>query len=372
MSNYALACALTFNGNITRKDLFRQELAGRYSSLLKQAYDWCHLLDHKPTRDERLQAKKEIAGLQTIVESNLQRLLQKALDKDATWPAPLDHSKKHKYFGDPYDTGADDYYLKQKALNPFIFNARMQQSISSLPRHEGVQLVLDDLLLAQAVRDNHSLFAVLEKKQKPVLQGFAYRKKIKEMDIDDQLQHGRMVLLRCAEQYTGKNFARFSSYFRAALQNAYIDLIKYHSADRRKTWKHTILAGDLSSTFDSVAAHQVQRVIAQEWFEEQRERATGFLPDDVSWDAIQPLKKVYVEQPDEALTVLKGTVEEVNDTNQVFSTEEAYDVISEYDKERRISNEAIWKKLAETRAQEKEIPPAEQDDADDVNLDLPF
>ncbi len=125
--------------------------------------------------------------------------------------------------------------------------------------------VLMDSQFVSDVVSNQSRFSELEQLCAYQLSQFAQNTDL--MPRDDLLQEGRLVIWKCAEQYNGRNLARFKSLTKTSLNNRLTDILRASQTKKRCAWNKTVLVGT-SSYADNLA----NKGLVLSWLANQREQ----------------------------------------------------------------------------------------------------
>ncbi len=255
-SSYALAKCAHFNWGALRAEAYRETLSARYIPFIEYLFN-NDLKEEKPTPEEIEAHKAKVADFTRIFRGSFGMILRKVMGREGQ------HFTLRTYKDGSLTKPTNEQYQGDKE----IFERRMQLMIESYARR--FDKVYDDLqLVRKFVKSGERDFSELEELCKPMLRRFAGWKRVKGMDVDDHLQEGLLTIVRCAYKYEGRDFARFRTMLRVALQNRYKDLWKYNDTDKRRINRMAV-----SFEEDSLTGKKVDILTTETWEKLQRDGA---------------------------------------------------------------------------------------------------
>jgi|GEM_PF-6019839 len=234
MPAYALAKALHFVGNMDREFLYEHCLISQFSYYIDDMFKHMFLLDYKPSKEQRRiwkhEHEKRVRAFKDILAANLDPMLKRIFNTE----------RKDGYaFISRANPSAEAFELRrmtreEKDANNAIFRHLFQEEISHMASSEIFQNAYLDYVLVQEVLAEPRRFREIEELCSYCLWDFAKNKNVKGMPFEEQCQEGRLVVWAAAKKYRAKGLARFRTMAKKALNNRFVDLLRFSLADVRK------------------------------------------------------------------------------------------------------------------------------------------
>lgn len=245
-------------------EIVRDYFTRRVYPLIEAAYGYGHTYTQKPTKEQKQADAKRIGTIKTIIGNNILKIIESCL--------------RPRYEKDQNSAGSYIYNLsgeildprEQKAHNNAVFLYHLQRAMFRLTASEGMQAICEDYELAQEVQKDQRKFSELEKLCKGPLRRFMTTKRIYYMPEEDQYQEGLLAIWAASSKYEARNFARFSTFANQALNFKFSNLVRFFSAHKRRTQKHTEPMGNPSDPKDSKTVQRVNQKVHDSWRRVQR------------------------------------------------------------------------------------------------------
>ncbi|NQU78846.1 hypothetical protein HQ545_03695 [Candidatus Woesearchaeota archaeon] len=255
MSAYGLAKSLHFHG-AQKRDKYKDLLVGKFSGYIDEMLDLQSLQSEMPSEEQVRQHSSKVDVFKAVFCANLDNLLEDIF-KDGG------NKSGYTLFDAPLK------YVERKT-NQAIFNVWMQNTIQSMVNSKAVNAVCEDYALVQDVKHNPGHFGVLEKKCASALYGFVTRKQVLGVDRECQYQEGLLTIWACTQLYEGRNFARFTTMVKKALQFKFLNMLRYSMAYKRKVNRFTSPLGSATNPDESYLARKLDSLTCDAWVSAQR------------------------------------------------------------------------------------------------------
>jgi hypothetical protein len=234
MPAYALAKALHFVGRMDREFLYEHCLISQFSYHINDVFNRMFMTESKPSKKQRQIQKheheKRVRAFKDILAANLGPVLRRIFNIE----------RKGGYaFISRANPSAEAFEPRrmtkeEKDANNAIFRHLFQEEISFMANSEAFENACSDYMLIQDVLAEPRRFKEIEALCSWCLWDFARNKNVKGMPFEEQYQEGRLVIWEAAKKYRARGLARFRTMAKKALNNRFVDLLRFSLADIRK------------------------------------------------------------------------------------------------------------------------------------------
>lgn len=207
-----------------------------------------------------------------------------------------------------------------ETVNRSVCRARLGEIVHAYVFGEHARQVVADYRVVESARADSTQFPAVAALCKPALTWFSYQP-ILGIDPEAQAQEALVVVWKCAHQYQGKNFARFNTLVRRALEHKKVDMIRYLSADCRRIHKMTFPMG--GDDEESRLHEHLADTAFKSWRSRRMNGEDEFYGDD------KPIPRDLKSDFEVKYAVEEGTLHEIDDTDYPLDLEHRVELITE-------------------------------------------
>jgi hypothetical protein len=301
--SYGLAKAIYWKETEYQKE-YADILSSRYFPYIKQGLELLQLQKEKPHYQQKREFETYVSAFQNIYRNNIELIVKKIINKDLKRKMENDGKPYHDNFminGKLHELSSketdelleskpwhmpwqkkiktDRQLLKNlKTVNSANFDKKMYQYIDFLLSSDMMVNLCSDYIQVQSIMTNPKRFKELEQKCQYQLYDFVNAKAVKGLDRDSQYQEGLLALWVAGKNYEARNFARFTTFAKAALHFKFCNLLTFSLADKRKINRIASPMG-LTTSSSTFVSSEIDRLSCYAW--DLRNREAEKLPEEV-------------------------------------------------------------------------------------------